>query len=1137
MDGGFYGPAEVEDKQHWSRIRVPAHALIALGSAVSTAVSLSGGYVLYAQGLEQLQDAVEAVSKADALVGASTIRRSFDEVYTHADAYAALLTRWNPRTLKELQAYLAADQFARTASSVNIWCTGFGYVPMVNSVGNATALLQYVWWDALSQPDAVRRNNGSVQQWVEGHYLPAYHGHPSCAPASGGEYLEESKYCIYTSVLDARTGRPLRNVYNYSDGHVQLMSAEGKWGREHVDWSTRGASFWRALNTWTSEDGTTLAYTAYYRVLPHMPHVPMYRDVKLYVVTYLTTYTWPSALSVLDTEAFLVVTALCNGLNSLVLGLNRNRSLVMSGCSYEDAAFDSSQSCVSTLRGMPPAVQDAARILNATPPDTFQRHDVSGGEHWMRRRVIYERVPERDALPTLWLLWINSIGSIQAEADASLITFIMFIAGVLVFDILILVTEVRKIGAPLRQAAGVIPLMHRMQLEQAETAFGGMGGGCCAVAEIAELGAAFSGAVHSLQDYLEFLPHGCLPYNDDPRAELAAVTDVTPPEAAEVCVAFTDIQGSTALWEWAPLVMHKALLVHNAVIRRLAAEREGYEVKVIGDAFLFAFREAADGLRFALSVQQELLVASWPPGLLGHDLCRRQLSPDGGTLWCGLRVRIGMNYGPVFPEENPITRRWDCFGPTVNVASRIESAVRHGGLVGVSASLLSASGSLSSHGNPVTVPMGSLALRGVAESVPVFIVLPAALRARQKLCVPAADARAENPLVEVVPAAQGAGGSPRSRLPTKTSGHTLQSGWGSLGETVRLSRSSEGSSLSGPGRAASPCPESRSRSHSPHSENSPSSSSRLQQQRQQQLQPRMALRLQAVSCSAVCVRCALPPGSEGATTLRLPQLLLLAEHHAGLTRGSVLCVCSSTILLTWNWPKPSADHNVQAFHFIAALSTQPLDLSKHLGAASGPTLAGNMAGGWRRHSVVVGGCVEFAVLLAAEAELGMCHALMAGAVGGYACGIGAATRVQIWRAAGSPRELTVMGFVQCGSGEGGEGKDGVGDVGNSRWAAVLPQPHSTGLDEAVPAALFERAARGEEGAADRLREALAPHSGDARAAATLAWLAAGRLRVRTAPGSAFFEVKQEQAEVAVSPSPEPQPTLLNTSLNSPPPCG
>jgi len=119
---------------------------------------------------------------------------------------------------------------------------------------------------------------------------------------------------------------------------------------------------------------------------------------------------------------------------------------------------------------------------------------------------------------------------------------------------------------------------------------------------------------------------------------------------------FTDIEGSTRLWEERPEWMQLALAGHDVLLRSLVEERGGYVFKTIGDAFCAAFRDPTQALRTALEVQ-------------------RRLAGEGvGSEVGGLRVRIALHTGVAEQRDE------DYFGPPLNRVARLLSA-GHGGQV------------------------------------------------------------------------------------------------------------------------------------------------------------------------------------------------------------------------------------------------------------------------------------------------------------------------------------------------------------------------------------------------------------------------------------------------------------------------
>lgn len=74
---------------------------------------------------------------------------------------------------------------------------------------------------------------------------------------------------------------------------------------------------------------------------------------------------------------------------------------------------------------------------------------------------------------------------------------------------------------------------------------------------------------------------------------------------------FTDIEGSTKLWQEFPRAMPAALARHHAILNQTSAAHHGYVFQVIGDSFHVAFPSALDGLNAALDVQRALFAGPW----------------------------------------------------------------------------------------------------------------------------------------------------------------------------------------------------------------------------------------------------------------------------------------------------------------------------------------------------------------------------------------------------------------------------------------------------------------------------------------------------------------------------------------------
>ncbi|WNG22552.1 ATP-binding protein [Cystobacter fuscus] len=202
------------------------------------------------------------------------------------------------------------------------------------------------------------------------------------------------------------------------------------------------------------------------------------------------------------------------------------------------------------------------------------------------------------------------------------------------------------------------------------------------------------------------------------------------PPTGTVALVFTDVQGSTRLWERCPSDMGRALDVHNEVLRALLDVHGGYEVKTQGDSFMVAFASVVEAVRWCLEAQQALVEAPWPEVLLAEPDARVERGPHG-VMHRGLRVRMGVHLGEPECRLDERTGHMDYFGRMVNAAARIASA-GHGGQVLVSASAWTrVADAWEALGGPVVRSLGDYLLKGIEEPMALVEVLPARLADRR----------------------------------------------------------------------------------------------------------------------------------------------------------------------------------------------------------------------------------------------------------------------------------------------------------------------------------------------------------------------------------------------------------------------
>jgi predicted ATPase/class 3 adenylate cyclase len=110
---------------------------------------------------------------------------------------------------------------------------------------------------------------------------------------------------------------------------------------------------------------------------------------------------------------------------------------------------------------------------------------------------------------------------------------------------------------------------------------------------------------------------------------------------------FTDIEGSTRLWDQHPDAMARAMETHDSLLSTVASTNGGHVFSQAGDGWGISFASPAAAINAALSIQEGLSTASWAPPITA------------------IKVRMGVHTG------TSVERDGDYFGTTVNRAARV----------------------------------------------------------------------------------------------------------------------------------------------------------------------------------------------------------------------------------------------------------------------------------------------------------------------------------------------------------------------------------------------------------------------------------------------------------------------------------
>jgi predicted ATPase/class 3 adenylate cyclase len=114
---------------------------------------------------------------------------------------------------------------------------------------------------------------------------------------------------------------------------------------------------------------------------------------------------------------------------------------------------------------------------------------------------------------------------------------------------------------------------------------------------------------------------------------------------------FTDIEGSTQLWEKHPEEMKAVLAKHDSILKEAIESNHGRMIKTTGDGVHAVFTTALDGISSAIAAQREFQTSEF-----------------------SIRVRMGLHTGEAELRDG------DYYGQSLNRAARITS-IGHGGQI------------------------------------------------------------------------------------------------------------------------------------------------------------------------------------------------------------------------------------------------------------------------------------------------------------------------------------------------------------------------------------------------------------------------------------------------------------------------
>lgn len=136
------------------------------------------------------------------------------------------------------------------------------------------------------------------------------------------------------------------------------------------------------------------------------------------------------------------------------------------------------------------------------------------------------------------------------------------------------------------------------------------------------------------------------------------------PPQGEATILFVRVEELDVLWgAWGDR-LRAPLNLYEDHVRGILSQFEGYEIKREDTTYVYAFQDAANALRAALSLRAAI-----------GSMSGGAEQGDGPSMF---HVGMGMHVGPLVARADPVTGRLDYLGTTMNLAARLAAATQGG---------------------------------------------------------------------------------------------------------------------------------------------------------------------------------------------------------------------------------------------------------------------------------------------------------------------------------------------------------------------------------------------------------------------------------------------------------------------------
>ena len=473
---------------------------------VSTTSSLAGGLIIYFQGIESLEDALNSTSQSEVRGLRDGLRAIEDSMIDHTTVSKQFF--FSPAQIKgndteEWARSMLGLMFTQTNASQTIYAVAIAlqpYGPL--NVENSSAVYSCVWLDVF--PDGSKEMVGAIggpfarPTMIDGG-LQAHTYQMDLQTGLPGDYLYVWGYRIQGHAADGITYTmdPRNDVIDTARGYTRATVLPDA----HAE-SIVGPQLWHSpekdhLYGYYNLNGIFEPPPA-----PHPWHV--YKAVRV-AVGYLTT-AYDKVLSAdIDLPPETMVFFVQRGEGRVIASTEPGFDLVAPECKgkgYSGYEATREMNCFRNIswhyKG---AVQDAFDQLGAHPTGVFLRKAAGGSEYFMRREWVSREFE---------LLWMRPVSVVEDKVREALNYLIVFVMLVVVFDSLTSIAEVVFIAIPLRHLSSAILHTGNMRTEEAQEAITRYAGTAVMVKEIRNLMRGMRATVGNLEEFRTFIPEQVL---------------------------------------------------------------------------------------------------------------------------------------------------------------------------------------------------------------------------------------------------------------------------------------------------------------------------------------------------------------------------------------------------------------------------------------------------------------------------------------------------------------------------------------------------------------------------------------------------------------------------------------------------